>query len=188
MQPTRTLALQGGEHVRTVTVELKPSTELLLAIYELSAAFGQLTGAILEHAKAVVEADTRTAWMSDMDQLAGRMAEREGRPVVAPAPPAPASPVAAKAAPQVAAPKVVRAPKQARPNLGPSRLSAALALPREPIDTTTPIVTDMGTIRAKAAMWGLPFDDPTDLDRVNIKAHALGHRPFQIESPRGRVG
>lgn len=70
-----------------------------------------------------------------------------------------------------------------RPNLGPDRLGPALALPREPIDTTTPIVTDEDTIRAKAAAWSLSYDqDLRDLlVQMNAKAKAIGHRPFQLE-------
>lgn len=72
-------------------------------------------------------------------------------------------------------------PAAARPNLGPNRLAAALAMPKVPADTTTPIVTDLQSIRARAATWGIEVVDARDLPAVNAKAKAIGHRPFAIE-------
>jgi hypothetical protein len=69
-----------------------------------------------------------------------------------------------------------------RPNLGPNRLAAALRMPEQQIDTTTPIVTDFETIRARAAVWGIQMETRADLATVNAKARAIGHRPFQFEA------
>ena len=67
------------------------------------------------------------------------------------------------------------------PAAGPGRLAAALTLPKEPVDTTTPIVTDLQSIRIRAATWGIEVRGPADLAAVNAKAKAIGHRPFAIE-------
>lgn len=60
----------------------------------------------------------------------------------------------------------------------------AMRLPTGTPDTKTPIIADIVTIRARVAPWGIQFNGPEDLAAVNEKAQRIGHRPFQIGSPR----
>ena len=68
----------------------------------------------------------------------------------------------------------------------PNRHAAAMQFPREPIDVTVPIVTDLETIRIKATTWGVEVFSARDLVEVNAKARQIGHRPFQLEHPMVR--
>lgn len=62
------------------------------------------------------------------------------------------------------------------------RFARAFTAPTQPIDTTTPIVTDLTTIRAKAATWGITHQSDDELiAAVNDKARRVGHRPFVVE-------
>lgn len=66
----------------------------------------------------------------------------------------------------------------------PNKLTAALKLPDQPIDTSEPIRADFATIRAKAGTWGQRFDSWDDLPALNAHAQRIGHRPFMREHAR----
>jgi hypothetical protein len=231
-----------------ITLELKPSPEFLTAMHEVAVA-------IQAHASAITEADARTAWLSDMDQLIGRQkAEQQPTPPVVETvkPPVPAAPIskapppAVVSAPKAAPAAVPSAPtkpgawatderktalrlmypadthndkilaelvrlggpplppwptiqtyaiqtlhlKRKDPNqlrrlaAGPSAFARAMEQPRAAPDTTTPIVTDAETIRARVAAWGKQFSGPADLAGINAHAKRIGHRPFELEESR----
>jgi len=52
----------------------------------------------------------------------------------------------------------------------------------KPADTT-PIATDISALRERAAIWGIPMDEPPAalLAAVNAKAARMGHRPYTLE-------
>ena len=52
------------------TIEIKLSEDATLVLLGLDKALVALGCAIREHAKSITEADTLTAWLSEMDQLA----------------------------------------------------------------------------------------------------------------------
>lgn len=68
-----------------------------------------------------------------------------------------------------------------RPNLGPSRWAAAMALPADDVLTEEPILADAATIRATVAAWGIVFRGKVDLWMVNQAARKRGQRPFELD-------
>jgi hypothetical protein len=76
--------------------------------------------------------------------------------------------------------KLVRPVGQGRP----SKLSQAMEMPKGPIDTSTPIVASLMQIAEWASPRGITVRTASDVQTVNERCRAIGHRPFALEPPR----
>lgn len=75
--------------------------------------------------------------------------------------------------------------KLARPTSPmPSKLKKAMEMPKEPIDITTPIVANLMQIADWASPRGITVRTASDVQTVNARCRAIGHRPFELEPPR----
>lgn len=66
----------------------------------------------------------------------------------------------------------------------PSKLSQAMEMPKGPIDTNTPIVASLMQIADWASPRGITVRTASDVQTVNARCRAIGHRPFELEPPR----